>query len=1335
MAFGFFNRSFVIGSFGDDEIFGSARRDVVFALGGDDLIDTGDGNDLIFAGFGDDTILAGAGDDDIYGGFGFDTAVFSGAFLDYEVEEGGWFGSVVTVNGTDGADTLVGVEALQFDDYTLFLDGRNNDVIGVDDAVAAGEDGAVFAAADLVANDVDPDGDTLTVTGVSAVSDAGASVTLDGDQVSYDPGDLFDALGEGETATDTFTYTVEDGNGGSDTVTVSVTVTGTNDAPVLTLPSDVSVEENTTAVATATASDAEGDAVSFTLGGVDAALFVIDPETGKISFADAPDFEAPGDADGDNVYDLTVTADDGNGGTTTEAVSVTVTDVDENVREVVAFDLVDSESQRLSDFTGGIDFSSAGDGFGVFQVGVSDTIPFSLLDDSNNGFANDSLGIIDSAVNTEAFFGITDTQNADNDGPVSATWTFDISGFEDLSLSLDVGAMGDFESNDTFEITYTIDGGEAVTAFSFVVNEDGSQTYTLADGDTFTLDDPLTEENSGIVLSNVLQTVTTEIEGTGSDLALTVTAQTDGGSEAFAIQNIVIEGESDGSTGDETEFSVAAVTGDQPEGDSGVTVFAFEVTRSGDVSEPGSVAYSIGGDVDADDFGGVLPSGVVTFAAGETSQIVTVEVTGDLDPEADEALTVQLSDPEGGAIATGSATSIVENDDATLISTIQGSGLESELQGQAVTVEAVVTYVGEDGFYVQEEAADSDGDDATSEGIFVFTGSNSNPAVMVGQTVTVSGTVSEFGNQTQISNVTDLELGEMAPALPDAVTVSVGPDTVAQTDYESVEGMRVEIVSGTDEALTVIENFNLDRFGEISVSAGTQTQPTQLFDAQTQQDEVDALQEANLNNRLIIDDGDFGQNPTEFAYIPNNSPGDDGDGILDAEDNFDAGGTLRLGTEVTAPIEGIMAEAFGDYRVWATETMEIDESTNGGARPETPDDVGGSLQAVSFNVLNYFTTLDVSGNGTGPDGTLDPRGARTEEDLARQTESLVNALDATGGDVFAIQEVENNGFGEDSAIAALTQALDDANPETDMRFVDPTDPSDPGEDGFIGTDAITTGIIYDANKLTLVEADYLVFEEPSAADTFEIAERLNPYVPAGDQLEDFQRSRPATVATFEDNETGETFTVVSVHHKSKGDSGLEDLAEAVQDALDAGTIPEEDRAQVEADLAALLSDPNYDQGDGQAFWNAARDDASAELVEWLETEYTGDSENVLILGDFNAYAQEDPTQTVRDADLDDDGTADYVDLIGTFVPGGQADAFSFVFDGQQGTLDQGFASEELAAFVTGATEWHINAQEPDLLNYNSAFNDPGFYSGDVFAASDHDPLIVGIDFGAPDTLM
>jgi predicted extracellular nuclease len=207
--------------------------------------------------------------------------------------------------------------------------------------------------------------------------------------------------------------------------------------------------------------------------------------------------------------------------------------------QVIASDMDGSASQNLVSYTNPWEFAfgSPGDGFQKYQRGVSPTIPFSVLDDSLSIFTADSLGIIKEG-NTDEFFGVTDTVNGDTSGPVTATWVFDITGGTDLVLSIDMGAMGDFESSDVFEWSYSIDGGPSMVAFASSVDEAGSQTYTLEGGASFTLNDPMLVD--GTVLTNDLATFSTALAGSGSQLTLTLTASTDGGSEAFAFQTIRI---------------------------------------------------------------------------------------------------------------------------------------------------------------------------------------------------------------------------------------------------------------------------------------------------------------------------------------------------------------------------------------------------------------------------------------------------------------------------------------------------------------------------------------------------------------------------------------------------------------------------------------------------------------------------------------------------------------------------------------------------------------------------------------------------------------------------
>ncbi|PNW53701.1 UNVERIFIED_CONTAM: hypothetical protein BEN50_09655 [Euhalothece sp. KZN 001] len=125
------------------------------------------------------------------------------------------------------------------------------------------------------------------------------------------------------------TVTVNDGNDSTVEQDLTVTVTDVNEAPTFTSENAIEISENETDVVTLSATDPDGDTLSFSItGGVDEDLFTLDDE-GSLSFSNAPDFENPSDADGDNVYQVTVTVDDGNGSTVEQDLTVTVTDVNE----------------------------------------------------------------------------------------------------------------------------------------------------------------------------------------------------------------------------------------------------------------------------------------------------------------------------------------------------------------------------------------------------------------------------------------------------------------------------------------------------------------------------------------------------------------------------------------------------------------------------------------------------------------------------------------------------------------------------------------------------------------------------------------------------------------------------------------------------------------------------------------------------------------------------------------------------------------------------------------------------------------------------------------------
>ncbi|MDB5998382.1 MAG: hypothetical protein JWP52_81, partial [Rhizobacter sp.] len=124
---------------------------------------------------------------------------------------------------------------------------------------------------------------------------------------------------------------------------------------------------------------------------------------------------------------------------------------------------------------------------------------------------------------------------------------------------------------------------------------------------------------------------------------------------------------------------------------------------------------------------------------------------------------------------------------------------------------------------------------------------------------------------------------------------------------------------------------------------------------------------------------------------------------------------------------------------------------------------------------------------------------------------------------------------------------------------------------------------------------------------------------------------------------------------------------------------------------------------------------------------TSGSNDVLLIGDFNAYAQEDPM-----FDLTSSG---YVDQSGRFEQLG----YSYVFDGTAGRLDQAITTASMSAKVAGTAHWHIDADESLMQDYNVEFKQPDCatcapdpYDASVpFRASDHDPVLVGLNLSNP----
>jgi predicted extracellular nuclease len=594
-----------------------------------------------------------------------------------------------------------------------------------------------------------------------------------------------------------------------------------------------------------------------------------------------------------------------------------------------------------------------------------------------------------------------------------------------------------------------------------------------------------------------------------------------------------------------------------------------------------------------------------------------------------------------------------DNSVITLISAIQGNGAASPLQGSTIVIDGVV--VGDfqsnasadngdlNGFYVQEEDSDADADPATSEGVFVFAAASD---VAMGDHVRIEGTVTEYVTSGGASSMTELINNTVVvcatpAAMPTATEVTLPVASLA--DLERYEGMLVTL----PQSLTIAEFFNFDRFGEIVLSTDRQYTPTAVVEPGP---DAIALAATQALARITLDDGRSVQNP-DPAIHPNGA-------IFDLTNTF-RGGDLVQG------VTGVMDDTFALYRIQPVQGANY---TSVNPRPAQPNDVGGSLKVASFNVLNYFTTIDDGVNDIcGPAGNQECRGADDANELARQRAKIIAALSTMNADVVGLLEIENHPG--DVPTADLVSGLNDLMGAGTYAYI---------ETGAIGTDAIRVAIIYKPGSVTPA-GSYAVLDS------------------SVDVRFDDTKNRPALAQSFMENSSGEIFTVAVNHLKSKG-----------SDCNDVG-------------------DP--DLGDGAGNCNLTRQAAAQALVDWLAADPTGSGDpDALIIGDLNSYDKEDPIDAILAGPDDVLGTEDdYTDLI--FAFGGEF-AYGYVFDGKLGYLDHGLANSTLVGQVTGATEWHINGDEPDLLDYDTSFKadaQDALYEPNAYRSSDHDPVIVGLN--------
>lgn len=633
------------------------------------------------------------------------------------------------------------------------------------------------------------------------------------------------------------------------------------------------------------------------------------------------------------------------------------------------------------------------------------------------------------------------------------------------------------------------------------------------------------------------------------------------------------------------------------------------------------------------------------------------------------------------------------------IAQIQGTDTDtSPYAGQSVITTGIVIADyptgGFNGFFLETGGAGGtaaqDATPGASDAIFVFT--SSAPTVSLGDSVQVTGTVSEFKGETEIGSPTVVELPTGLPAVvPDAIPWS---QLATDAQKEAHEG---ELIAPQGD-FTVTDNYNTNFYGEIELAAGDQTlqQPTDVGTpgGQAAKDAV----AYNSTHAVFLDDGSsWTLGPTSHADDP--LP-------------WLTGSPVSIGSKVTFHQPVVL-----DYRNGQWNFQPRSQVTGDGSAVATfsdqrsgnalPGAVGGGVRLATFNVENFFPTTgdgfvadnpgatcsyytDRDGNRitvntcTFANGDPGPRGAATAASYQRQLAKIVYGINHLGAGIVSLEEIENGAkFGQDRdwALAQLVDALNaDAGAGTWAYVGSPAADALPP---LAEQDVIRTAFIYRPAVVSPVRGSAVLTGDSGAGQAFSIARE--PLAQAFKKV-----GAPDSDA----------FLVVANHLKSKGAD-----ADGLFDDCPSGGDAEN-------------TDPASDQGG----FNCTRLHEVTDMWAWAQQQAAAVGTNrIFLVGDFNAYTHEDPISYLTSQGLTDIGSAE------------DPTHSSYSYDGLEGSLDHVLANPAALAMVTGASIWQINAQESvadaySRYNYNiTNLFDPQ----SPWAASDHDPEVVGLVLPSP----
>lgn len=636
-----------------------------------------------------------------------------------------------------------------------------------------------------------------------------------------------------------------------------------------------------------------------------------------------------------------------------------------------------------------------------------------------------------------------------------------------------------------------------------------------------------------------------------------------------------------------------------------------------------------------------------------------------------------------GAIMT---TSCAHQDNImALQETASQSLLSSTKQVTTRTVTGVISAIvikplnkkGSSGFYLQDKHGDNN--PLTSDGIFVAASTDSR---LVGEEVSVTGTLSEQDGLTTLRSTTVTLVGPKT-SLPPTPLRKLESDSDFAATLARHDGMLVTIDPQSE--MFVSRSYGFDyavrrnnmalSYGDIAFQANQQHIPSS----------AGANKQARLNDarNLTIESLTRSQRG-KISWYPH---------FAKSTEN-----QIRVSDRVEQ-LTGVVSYLDGQYRLLVTEPANHSSFVPTIPRTTKPNIKLGDIKVATFNVLNYFNSP--FGGDANPQGQS--RGARTQKGFELQAAKIVKAIAALDADIIGLMEIENNGFGNKSALVDLVNRINKQLPAAQQyQFAEVKGKH------FIGTGAITNQVIYRPSTVSV--------------EKMTVIEMPQQHAPRAGKESGINFMRDTLAPTFLIKKSGAKLTVSVNHFKSKGSTCWEDVA--------------------------LQNNRNVDrQGSCENFRVSGAYHLGQQMAK-IEG-------HKLIIGDLNSYAGEDPVTVLTNRNA---LPSDYKITAArdTFIGGNQETgkplhgsdgfvvtksfgylntvkaahprAFGYSFKNVVGTLDYILASPSLKNHIVDAIEWNINSPESTLLEYPSRYTGEMVKFRDPYRSSDHDPVIISLKF-------